>query len=288
MRVACRVLHVACCVLCVLRHRILLNLALTSPLSAPPHRPFILGTAESKWRMTLAHLLPRLLHDRGLLHRLFTQNIDGIDYQAGLPAELIVAVHGSLGKVACEACGAAHAYAPFQRAVRGQIRDIYGVDAAAPQASTPILCEQCRQPAVKPATVLYGRELPREFFLAQRALITGQGQGPGPADLLLVLGSSMTVFPAAGLPAHLPPAARCIVINREAVPTGLDAARCSFIGGDADELVLALLQELGWRDDLRVHADKLCDHSRALLARSGIGAGPAPAVPEAAEQERLR
>jgi len=35
------------------------------------------------------------------------------------------------------------------------------------------------------------------------------------------------------------------VINREAVPTGLDAARCSFIGGDADELLLALLQELG-------------------------------------------
>ena len=95
--------------------------------------------------------------------------------------------------------------------------------------------------------MLYGRELSREFFLAQRALTTGQGHGPGPADLLLVLGTSMTVFPfpAAGLPAHLPPSARCVVINREAVPTGLDAARCSFIGGDADELLLALLQELG-------------------------------------------
>ena len=47
-------------------------------------RPFILGTAESRWKLTVAHLFPRLLADKGLLHHVFTQNIDGLDYQSGV------------------------------------------------------------------------------------------------------------------------------------------------------------------------------------------------------------
>ena len=45
------------------------------------------------------------LHKRtGKLTRLYTQNIDGLDYQCELPSDKIVAVHGSIGRVACEGC----------------------------------------------------------------------------------------------------------------------------------------------------------------------------------------
>ena len=68
-------------------------------------RPFILGTRARKWKATLSHRFAELLHKRtGKLTRLYTQNIDGLDYQCELPSDKIVAVHGSIGRVACEGC----------------------------------------------------------------------------------------------------------------------------------------------------------------------------------------
>jgi NAD-dependent SIR2 family protein deacetylase len=46
-------------------------------------------------RPTPAHYFMRLLHEKGLLLRVFTQNIDSLEKQAGLPAEAIVAAHGN-------------------------------------------------------------------------------------------------------------------------------------------------------------------------------------------------
>ena len=44
---------------------------------------------------TPAHFFIKLLHDKGLLLRCFTQNIDSLEHQAGLPKEAIVAAHGN-------------------------------------------------------------------------------------------------------------------------------------------------------------------------------------------------
>lgn len=67
-------------------------------------RPFILGSFEQKWLPTVAHFFNRVLHDKGLLRRVYTQNIDGLDHQVGLPDSRIVNVHGTLTKVECESC----------------------------------------------------------------------------------------------------------------------------------------------------------------------------------------
>lgn len=44
---------------------------------------------------TPAHFFMRLLHEKGLLLTIFTQNIDGLEQLAGLPAEKVVPAHGS-------------------------------------------------------------------------------------------------------------------------------------------------------------------------------------------------
>ena len=44
---------------------------------------------------TPAHFFMKLLHDKGLLLRCFTQNIDSLENQAGLPKQDIVAAHGN-------------------------------------------------------------------------------------------------------------------------------------------------------------------------------------------------
>eukprot|EP00606_Chrysophyceae_sp_TOSAG23-5_P000406 GSChrysophyteH2.ASY1.ANO1.1731.1 assembled CDS len=133
-------------------------------------RPFILGTAEARWKLTVAHLFPRLLADKGLLHHVFTQNIDGLDYQSGVPHQQVVAVHGSIGQVSCEYCGTPQDLPTFRTAVKEQIKDIYGEESGGPAHSTPILCSKCGKAGVKPSTVLYGRNLPQAFWTAQSQL----------------------------------------------------------------------------------------------------------------------
>ena len=96
-------------------------------------RPFILGMGAGEWEGTVAHYFAKVLHDRGLLvHRgLFTQNIDGLDYRTGLGDDVVVPVHGSLGRASCEMCGAPMDFGAFQESVRKQIRNIYAAPAAA-------------------------------------------------------------------------------------------------------------------------------------------------------------
>ena len=127
-------------------------------------RPFILGTRDHQWKATIAHRFAELLHQHGKLTRLYTQNIDGLDYQTAVPADMIVPVHGTIGKVQCEKCGADQHHGQFCDAVKQNVRDIYNVDESAPATSTNILCTECDSPTVKPATVLFGGSLPAAFF----------------------------------------------------------------------------------------------------------------------------
>ena len=86
-------------------------------------RPFILGTATQRWKPTLAHAFFALLDKKGLLQRLYTQNIDGLDRMTPINPTRIVNVHGSLDIVACEFCGASMDFAEFCAALRAQVRE---------------------------------------------------------------------------------------------------------------------------------------------------------------------
>eukprot|EP01043_Picozoa_sp_COSAG02_P075724 COSAG02_NODE_15749_length_1144_cov_1.046890_2_plen_286_part_01 len=127
-------------------------------------RPFILGIRNRQWKATIAHRFAEQLYQRGKLTRLYTQNIDGLDYQTTVPSDRIVPVHGTLGRVQCEKCGADQDYERFCRAVEQNVRDIYGDNPSAPATSTNVLCTKCGSATVKPATVLFGGSLPAAFF----------------------------------------------------------------------------------------------------------------------------
>ena len=224
-------------------------------------RPFILGTAEKRWRATLSHFFIQLLHDKNLLTRLYTQNIDGLDYQTDLPQSKIIPVHGSIGLVECEACGHPSDVDAFRSRVRAQIKDIYGIDTTAPESSSPIKCDNCGRFAVKPATVLFGRPLPKPFF-------ENLGPDTKDADLCLVIGTSLQVYPAATLPSMLQAGCPVVVINPEPVafesPTLEDGGRI-WLKGTSDEQLLGLSRELGWLDDLCAFKDRFCPESQMML-----------------------
>ena len=237
-------------------------------------RPFILGVGAGSWRPTLTHLFMRLCDEKGLLRKVFTQNIDGLEFQAGIPQDKVVAVHGSLAEVACEYCAAAVPMDEFRGKVEENIRDIYscGSDKHAgtkktsgPSTSSPILCDSCGKPGLKPTTVLYGRSLPSQFAEAMEADLPS-------VDLLIVAGTSLTVSPANSVVNKVPGTALRLVANLERVGDDLglhfdaesderDGGRDFLARAPCDAVCLRLVERLGWVDELA-----------ALCARTGISA----------------
>ncbi len=229
-------------------------------------RPFILGINRGQWKPSVGHLLIDELAKRGTLRRLYSCNIDGLEHQLrSVPKDKVVHCHGSLGQASCEGCGAACEMGWFIERVQTQIRDIYSVDASAPKVSTPIACPQCRRPLVKPSTVLYGRNLPGSFFEAM------EQDFPDACDLVVVMGTSLTVGPANRVPGLARPSTPRIIINNEPVgaelgieyakelkqgpdrrwsPAWSRAGRDFFLAGTCDETVQQLASRLGWDDVL--------------------------------------
>lgn len=228
-------------------------------------RPFILGTAEQQWKPTISHLFAEVLHKKGLLRRMYTQNIDGLFQTIDVADGKIINVHGTLSKIECEFCGAAYPLEAFREEVRSKIRNIYDPsDVTAPSSSSNIFCNSCHRPGVKPATVMFGRNLPKIYWKSVSE------DFPNNVDLLIIAGTSLTVAPACNLVNDVSQGTPRILINENKVgeELGLDFSENSrdvFLQGDCDAGFLSLILQLGWFEDLYSSRDKLCPASKALL-----------------------
>jgi NAD-dependent SIR2 family protein deacetylase len=243
-------------------------------------KPFIIGTANKQWKMTIGHYFARLCWDRGLLNKVYTQNIDGIDYQTGIPSSLIVPAHGSLGRCTCEYCGKDEDMEWFIGEMKTKIKDIYGIEKkkegqgegeGIPAESTHIKCRKCKKNGLKPSTVLYGRNLPAAFFESMQRDLPQ-------TDLLFIVGTSLVVYPAASIPEEVSPSCKRVLVNAE--PAGgfthnsnNDDDRDAFWHGDSDPSFLALIKSLGWMDDLVANAHLLCESSQKMISAATAMAG---------------
>jgi NAD-dependent deacetylase len=137
------------------------------------------------------------LERRGKLHALVTQNIDGLHQQAGSSPGKVVEVHGTMREVMCMRCGWRGPAQPVLERVRAGEED------------PP--CAQCGG-ILKSATISFGQPLvPAVIERAMRAATE--------ADLLLAIGSSLRVYPAAGLlPAAAGAGVRVVILNAEPTP----------------------------------------------------------------------
>ncbi|XP_029770943.1 NAD-dependent protein deacetylase sirtuin-3, mitochondrial isoform X4 [Suricata suricatta] len=119
------------------------------------------------YRPNVIHYFLRLLHDKELLLRLYTQNIDGLERVAGIPASKLVEAHGSFASATCTVC---------RRAFPGE--DIW-VDVMVDRIPRCPVCTGI----VKPDIVFFGETLPQRFLLHVVDFPM--------ADLLLILGTSL-------------------------------------------------------------------------------------------------
>ncbi|MEW5761867.1 MAG: NAD-dependent deacylase [Bacillota bacterium] len=122
-----------------------------------------------------AHIALAELEKLGLIRGVITQNIDGLHQRAG--SRQVWEVHGHLRTVSCMRCGRKQ---PFDYAMscyeRGEL---------------PPRCRVCGG-VLRPDVVLFGEALAHDFFDIADELYPG-------CDFMLVVGSSLTVYPAAGL-----------------------------------------------------------------------------------------
>ena len=124
-----------------------------------------------------AHRALAALERAGLLQAVVTQNVDQLHRKAG--TRELVEVHGSIAGCVCLHCGAQVSREQAQSRI------------AADPAGVP-RCDDCCAP-LKPQVVLFGEPLP------ERALTRAQ-ELCARADVLLCIGSSLEVYPVAGLP----------------------------------------------------------------------------------------
>jgi NAD-dependent deacetylase len=166
-----------------------------------------------------AHRALAELERRGLVGALVTQNIDMLHERAG--SQDVIEVHGSIRTSSCRRCGATYPLAQ----VRRLIADGDGVPR----------CVSCAT-VLKPDVVFF------EEMLPERA-IDGAFARARAARLLLVVGTSLGVYPVAELPSEtLAAGGKVAIVNRG--PTPFDAAAALTIDGPASDVLAAVVSSL--------------------------------------------
>ncbi|KAK8227640.1 DHS-like NAD/FAD-binding domain-containing protein, partial [Phyllosticta capitalensis] len=181
-----------------------------------------------KYRPTITHSFIKLLHKKGILLKLFTQNIDCLEREAGVPDDKIIEAHGSFARQRCIECKSPYPDDKMRTAIQNK--------------TVPRCLNGDCNGLVKPDIVFFGEQLPSEFF--------DNRDKPAEADLAIVMGTSLTVQPFASLPGFVSEDAPRVLINKEQV--GSLGSRCDdvLILGDCDDGVRKLAKACGWLEEL--------------------------------------
>jgi NAD+-dependent protein deacetylase sirtuin 2 len=196
-----------------------------------------------------------LLQDKGLLLRHYTQNIDTLERIAGIEHEKLVEAHGTFYSNHCVDCDE-------EFSMEWAKKEIFADNVPA--------CTKCNG-IVKPDIVFFGENLPEKFYVLPH-------QDFKQCDLLIIMGTSLTVQPFASLVDYVSDHCVRLLINRDKVGKNSSGFfRSMMFGeglcfdlpgnrrdvafeGDCDDGCLYLAEQLGFGDELKEMVKK--EHSR--------------------------
>lgn len=168
-----------------------------------------------------AHTAIAELQATGKLRCVITQNIDGLHQAGGCPDDVVIELHGTNLKALCLECGRTWPYEEIQEKLEA--------------GDLEPRCDACNG-LIKPATVSFGQPMPEEEL--RRAFECAEQ-----CDLMLMIGSSLQVEPAASIPGAARRAgAKLIFINR--TPTPWDHIAEVVFRESAAEVLGRLMEEL--------------------------------------------
>jgi len=179
---------------------------------------------------TPTHHFVKLLADKGLMSLNVSQNVDGLEFKAGVHPDLVYQSHGSSIHSHCPSC---------QKDIDHKIMMSYI------QKGEILRCKDCQTPC-KPKVLLFGEPFPSDF-LTKCAEFKN-------ADLILIMGTSLKVVPYEKLISLAKPSAKRVLINRELVGTNVldfdGGKRDLFLKGECDVIVKEIAKACGWDEEL--------------------------------------
>jgi NAD-dependent deacetylase len=171
-------------------------------------------------RPTFSHHFFAELEKKGVLKGIITQNIDALHQKAG--SKKVFEIHGSTWESFCTHCGQRYDYdLSYEKTFKEEVPH----------------CDKCGG-IIKPDIVFFGENV--KYLYECQALVED-------ADLLFVVGSSLTVTPAAFLPSMCH--GKIVIVNKGEISTSYISPRRLFIRADCDidEFFKALDKELNHR-----------------------------------------
>ncbi|KAJ1494935.1 DHS-like NAD/FAD-binding domain-containing protein [Baffinella frigidus] len=166
----------------------------------------------SNFSPSAAHRFLRRLDDSGKLLRDYTQNVDTLERVAGVRS--VVYCHGSFSTAVCTRC---------DRKFAGEYIEDEILSGTVPR------CRSCDGGVIKPSIVFFNEMLPRGFYHSL-------SEDAPRADLLLVMGTSLSVAPVSHIPAalrHIP----SVFINAESVSACDEGLFDVFVRGACDDAI---------------------------------------------------
>eukprot|EP00128_Syssomonas_multiformis_P015163 Colp12_sorted_trinity150504_noHs@29914 len=186
-----------------------------------------------KYKPTLTHYFIKLLNEKGVLLRNYTQNIDTLERQAGIKGDVVIECHGSFASAHCldKTCWTPH--------------DPEDVKKTISEGGIP-RCTKCNE-LVKPDIVFFGESLPEAYFKNHTEDLKS-------CDLVLIMGTSLNVAPVSNLPLDAGRYTPQVLLNMDAVGSFYredpENFRYVFRRGPCDESVYEFAKLLGWDNDL--------------------------------------
>jgi len=213
---------------------------------------------------SLTHAFFKLLDDKNMLTRVYTQNIDNLEEKAGLCREKIIQAHGTLATASCpkkKIQGCKHTI-PFSQLVKAH------------KENTVCYCPVHPHKVCRPDIVFMQEQLPSVYYktLRKDLSIDKYRTSPVECDLLMVIGTSLSIEPFSIIMHQVPSYSYRILINRDRVgeyfyytyeqyknrrpfikdtPFDFDShSRDMLALGNCDDTILELCTLLGWEKEL--------------------------------------
>ncbi|KAL4947468.1 DHS-like NAD/FAD-binding domain-containing protein [Aspergillus filifer] len=219
---------------------------------------------------TIGHAFLALLERKGVLRFIFTQNIDGLERDAGVSRGKVLNVHGTWESQYCNKCRADYP----DELMKGAIE----------KGDVPICTVEGCGGVVRPRIVMFGESLPKEFDERESEVLPE-------TDLLLVLGTSLKVAPVSVLPRKVKEDVPRVLINNEKTGDMGSRPRDILLLGSCDDGAREMARKLGWETELDELWREALVRKKELL-QSGGWSDDGPSLDEciqkAAEKMQVR
>merc|ERR1711991_357642 len=174
------------------------------------------------------HRFIKHFENEGLLHMCFTQNVDGLELDAGVSQDKLIQAHGHMRSASCCNCKEPCSMELFKAHV---------------ESKTVLRCKKYDECGgfVKPNVTFFGEKLPEEFH--------GNIDRITEADLVFVMGTSLQVAPFSFLVSIVDKSVPIVLINRDKLHIG-DRSNFLFLQGDIEDHIKQICSDVGWQLDV--------------------------------------